>query len=41
MHPQRNHWLTVLITSRKMNTTLLIRLFLNIARWRLWLFWQQ
>ena len=32
MHPQ-NHWLTVLITSRKMNITLLILFFLNIARW--------
>jgi len=31
----------MLITSRKMNITLLIRFFLNIARWDFWLFWQQ
>ena len=32
MHAPTSRWLTVLITSRKMSITLLIRFFLNIAR---------
>jgi len=33
VHAPTNRWLSVLITRHKMSITLLVRFFLNVARW--------